>query len=250
VVAPKADLFWEIYSDLPREGPGDDVSTRLAFSMCEGLPRAPRVLDIGCGPGMQTLELARLCDGGITVVDTHKPFLDELRRRARAAGVEGRITPAEASMFDLPFEPASFDLIWCEGAAYIMGLEAAFTGWRPLLADGGYVALSEIRWLKSDPPAELADFWTQYPGMGTVADASAIIARAGYAEIGHFTLPDASWWDDYYTPTEARLAMLEAKYSGTSVDLTLLAETRREVDLRRRYADYYGYVFFVARKLG
>ena len=246
----KTRLFWEIHSDLPREGPGDNVSTRMAFSMCEGLPRAPRVLDIACGPGMQTLELARLTDGDITAIDTHKPFLDELRRRARAAGVEGRITPAEASMFDLPFEPGSFDLIWCEGAAYIMGLEAAFTGWRPLLAEGGYLALTEACWLKPNPPAEAAAFWTEYPGMGTVADASAIIARAGYAEIGHFTLPDASWWDDYYTPKEARLAMLEAKYAASPADLTALAEARRELDVHRRYSDYYGYVFFVARKAG
>ena len=187
----KTRLFWEIHSDLPREGPGDNVSTRMAFSMCEGLPRAPRVLDIACGPGMQTLELARLTDGDITAIDTHKPFLDELRRRARAAGVEGRITPAEA-----------------------------------------------------------AAFWTEYPGMGTVADASAIIARAGYAEVGHFTLPDASWWDDYYTPKEARLAMLEAKYAASPADLTALAEARRELDVHRRYSDYYGYVFFVARKAG
>jgi SAM-dependent methyltransferase len=223
----------------------------MAFSMVEGLPRAPRILDMACGPGMQTLELARLSDdASITAVDIHKPFLDELRRRARAAGVADRITGVRASMFDPPFAPGDFDLIWCEGAAYIMGVREALTAWRPLLADGGHIALTEACWLKADPPAEVVEFWTAYPGMGTVEQTRSIIAASGYDLVGSFTLPEASWWDDYYAPLEARLALLEAKYAGASMDPTALDEARREIDVFRQYGDYYGYVFFVARKTG
>jgi len=35
-------------------------------------------VDIGCGPGMQTLELARISGGRIVAVDNHQPFLDVL----------------------------------------------------------------------------------------------------------------------------------------------------------------------------
>jgi hypothetical protein len=55
--APTTEIFWEIHSNLPREGPGDDTSTRTAFFMLTDLPKAPRILDVGCGPGMQTLSL-------------------------------------------------------------------------------------------------------------------------------------------------------------------------------------------------
>jgi SAM-dependent methyltransferase len=247
----KSPLFWEIHSGLPREGPGDNVSTRMAFSMVEGLPRAPRILDVGCGPGMQTLELARLSDdASITAVDVHRPFLDELNRRARAAGVANRITAVQASMFDLPFAPGDFDLIWCEGAAYFMGVGQALTAWRPLLADNGHIALTELCWIKADPPAEVVEAWAEYPDMGTVEQAGAIIAASGYDLVGRFTLPEASWWDDYYTPMQARLAGLDAKYAGASIDRTALDQARRELDLRRRHGEYYGYVFFVARKAG
>ncbi|TET24313.1 MAG: SAM-dependent methyltransferase, partial [Candidatus Bathyarchaeum sp.] len=44
---------------LPRECPGDNESTRKAYLMLEGLPENSRILDIGCGPGMQTIELAK-----------------------------------------------------------------------------------------------------------------------------------------------------------------------------------------------
>jgi 2-polyprenyl-3-methyl-5-hydroxy-6-metoxy-1,4-benzoquinol methylase len=97
------EIFWEIHSSLPREGPGDDTSTRRAFSMLAEPPSAPRMLDVGCGPGMQTLELARMTDGPITALDTHQPFLDELTKRAKEAGLSDRITAVRESMFAMPF---------------------------------------------------------------------------------------------------------------------------------------------------
>ena len=44
---------------LPQQGPGSDASTLRALRMLGELPDAPRVLDLGCGPGRQTLALAR-----------------------------------------------------------------------------------------------------------------------------------------------------------------------------------------------
>ena len=50
------EVFWEIHSGLPREGPGDIKSTRMVRLMLKDLPRNPRILDVGCGPSMQTIE--------------------------------------------------------------------------------------------------------------------------------------------------------------------------------------------------
>src|SRR6202051_4651832 len=91
------DFFWQIHRDLPREGPGDNASTRRALA-CLTLPEAPAILDIACGPGMQTIDLARTTRGRITALDTHQPFLDEVQRRAVAAGLADRITIVRASM--------------------------------------------------------------------------------------------------------------------------------------------------------
>ena len=70
------DIFWEIHSDLPREGPGDSTSTARAYAAASDLPPQPKILDIGCGPGMQTLDLAKLSGGEIIAIDFHQPFLD------------------------------------------------------------------------------------------------------------------------------------------------------------------------------
>jgi ubiquinone/menaquinone biosynthesis C-methylase UbiE len=240
------DIFFELHKDLPREGPGDAASTLKAFRLMENLPVQARLLDVGCGPGMQTIELAQLMDGTIVAVDTHQPFLDELQKRAKRAGVADRITVRNESMFDLNFEKNSFDAIWSEGAIYIIGFEKGLRKVRPLLKPGGYVAMTEISWLKQDPPAEIRSFWDEnYPDMSSVEENLAILINAGYREVGHFILPDSCWWDDYYHPLEKRIEMLSKKYANDAEALLLLKENRREIELFSKYSDWYGYVFYV-----
>ena len=54
------ELFADVHSDLPRQGPGNRASTERALAMAGALPADVRILDIACGPGMQTLDLAYL----------------------------------------------------------------------------------------------------------------------------------------------------------------------------------------------
>ena len=72
------ELFWEIHSGNPREGPREFQSTKRAFDMLKDLPSNPRILDIGCGPGTQTIDLSLLTDGTIIAIDNHPQFLEDL----------------------------------------------------------------------------------------------------------------------------------------------------------------------------
>ena len=240
------DIFFEIHQDLPREGPGDNASTRRALALLAHLPPQSLIVDVGCGPGMQTLELARSTQGKIVAVDTHQPFLDKLRQRALAEGVLDRITPVRASMSSLDLKDQSVDVFWSEGAIYIMGFEQGLRAWQRFLKPGGYVAVTEATWLRADPPDDLAAFWAMgYPAMQTVEGNLDIIRAAGYREVSHFTLPPSAWWTNYYTPLEARIAMLRDKYRGDSEALQQLDTEELEIDLYRKYSDWYGYVFYI-----
>src|SRR3989344_277794 len=102
-----------VHDELPREGPGDVGSTLKAFSMVEGfLPKEPAILDIGCGPGMQTLELAKISEGKITALDINQKFLDVLNENAKKSGQSPKINTILGSMFEMNFPEKSFDLIW------------------------------------------------------------------------------------------------------------------------------------------
>jgi len=239
----------DIHSEIPREGPGDSGSTRKAFSMLPELPASPKILDIGCGPGMQTMELTKLCDGHITALDFYQTYLDELKERAKKADVEDRVDAIQGSMFELPFENNTFDLIWAEGAIYIIGLEKGLREWRPLLKDGGYLVASHLSWVKEEVPDKAKKFWgIHFPPIDFVENNLKIAEAAGYEVIGHFEIPDSAWWDDYQTPIEKRLVMLREKYAGNEVALARIAKTQEEIDLRREHGDCYGYVFYVLRK--
>lgn len=127
------EVFFEIHSDNPREGPGDNESTRKAYSFLKDLPVEPRILDIGCGPGMQTVELAKISRGHIVALDNHKPFLVQLKHLSQAEGVANQIEALNRSMFEMDFDEKSFDVIWSEGAIYFYGFEQGLIDWRPLL---------------------------------------------------------------------------------------------------------------------
>ncbi len=242
------EVFLDVQRGLPRQGPGCDASTLQALSLCAGLPERPHVLDIGCGPGMQTVALAKALDGPVTAVDLFPEYLEALRARASAAGVADRIKTVAGDMTALPFAAGCFDLIWAEGSAYIMGVTDALAAWKRLLRPGGFFAFTELVWLRPDPPAEVAAFFAdEYPAMTDIEGVSATIRAGGYALLGQFTLPGSAWWDHYYGPLAAKLPALDRTYAGDDDALGVIESTRREIEMRRRFPEWYGYAFFVGR---
>jgi SAM-dependent methyltransferase len=243
-------VFFEVQRGLPRQGPGSRESTLKALKLCAELPENPVVLDIGCGPGMQTIDIAKSSSGSITAVDNCGEYLEELRHRAEQASLSDRIEVKNADMTALDFSRETFDLIWCEAAIYSMGVAEALRSWRPLLhARGSYLVFSELVWLDRRPHGDVIEFWANgYPAMTTVEGVKKAIRETGYEPLGDFTIPDSAWWDDYYTPLEAKLETVKQQYEGDEKALGIVAMTEKEIDIRRRFGQSYGYQFFVTRK--
>ena len=84
------DIQRELHGELSRGSPARLAFTRKAYEMLPGL-EAPSILDVGCGQGGPTLELARLSAGQVTGLDTDQSALDELARRAGAEGLSGQL---------------------------------------------------------------------------------------------------------------------------------------------------------------
>jgi SAM-dependent methyltransferase len=240
------EFFWTIHSCLPREGPGDNKSTQKAYSMLKGLPKNPRILDVGCGPGMQTVELAKLSGGQIVALDFHEPFLEQLRAAVKEEGVEDSVKVVDGDMCNMKFDDGSFDVVWSEGAIFIIGFEKGLREWRRLLTPRGYVVVSELSWLKSDAPQDARDYMAQmYPVIKTIDGNIETIRNIGYRLVGSFVLPSKSWWDNYYTPIETKLASLKTRYKDDEEALEVIAYEETEIEMFRKYSDYYGYAFYI-----
>ncbi|HEU4427930.1 MAG TPA: class I SAM-dependent methyltransferase [Myxococcota bacterium] len=241
------DVFWRLHDGLPKQGPGSDASTLRALSLAGPLPSGPRVLDLGCGTGRQSLTLARETGGHVSAVDVWAPSLAVLRERAAAAGLAARIETVQQSMGALDLGARTFDLVWCESAVYTIGFDAALRAWRPLLAPGGALAISELAWLRSEAPPGARRFWAGgYSAMRAHEENLRALEAQGYALLGSFTLPDADWEDGYYTELARRIPAMRTQYQEPEARGVLDA-TEEEISVFRDREASFAYVFYVVR---
>jgi 2-polyprenyl-3-methyl-5-hydroxy-6-metoxy-1,4-benzoquinol methylase len=85
------------------------------------LPQGSRILDVGCGTGRHSVELARR-GYSVTGVDISSGMLAEAKETARKAGVEVEWIHADATQFksDKMFDAA---ICLCEGAFGLLGMD-------------------------------------------------------------------------------------------------------------------------------
>jgi cyclopropane fatty-acyl-phospholipid synthase-like methyltransferase len=239
---------------LPRLAPGDNLSTRRALTALFGSsPPRPglQVLDIGCGNGAQSLRLVAELGCHVTAVDIHAPYLAELERRAAAQGLAGRITTHCADMIGLDLEGRTFDLVWAEGSAFVVGIAEALATWHKFLTPGGALGFSDLLWLRDDAPAECHRYFgEEYPAISNVATIRQLIADHGWDLVDDFALPESSWLQEFYDHLSRHLDEVEPHLSADEAATTMAAMCRREIAMYRKYSRYYGYVFFTARKRG
>ena len=243
------ELLVEIYRPMPRLGPGSSAATRRAMELA-GLRATSglQVADIGCGTGAASLQLAHELGADVVAVDFLEPFLAEVNARASEEGVGERITTLEASMEDLPFDDGCFDVIWSEGAIYNMGFAEGIHAWRRFLKPGGVLVVSEITWTTAERPLEIEEFWTgEYPQIDLASAKIELLEQAGYSPRGYFVLPQECWTEGFYGPLAKRLDAVEQQRGADPDAQALISAQRAEIDLYRRFGDYFGYGVYVAR---
>ncbi|GAD90614.1 hypothetical protein VHA01S_049_00080 [Vibrio halioticoli NBRC 102217] len=234
--------FMTVFETLDRWGPGSETETLKALN---AIPKTcTKVLEIGSGKGLATTVLANNTDAIITTVDNEQSALDRLSERFEQDGLASRIVPVCASMTELPFTEQSFDLIWAEGSAYIMGVNNALKQWRPLLEENGIIMLSDLVWRTTDPTAEVQNFFKgEYPDMQSIETRLQQFNAAGYEIIEHFPLSEAAW-QNYYLPLKERANELLPHMPDSNAINDILAE----IDIYKRYLGEFGYQMFIAKR--
>jgi ubiquinone/menaquinone biosynthesis C-methylase UbiE len=196
------------------------------------------------------MELARISGGFVIGFDNHQPYLDVLEEKIEKAGLSERVKAKNGSMFAMDFPDESFDIIWAEGSIYVIGFERGLKEWRALIKPHRFLVVHEMTWLKPDPPKEISEYWNEmYPGITTIHHNLEIILQSGYKILGHFPLPEDAWWEEYYHPLEERLNQLRTKYHDDPKALEILDTEQEEVDLYKKYSEWYGSVFYVMQKI-
>ncbi len=244
------NLICEYFSNVERQGPGSPEVTIKALNFIDNLTDNSRIADLGCGTGGQTMTLAQNAPGQITGLDLFPEFIRIFNRNAGQLNLSDRVKGIVGSMDNLPFEKESLDLIWAEGSIYNVGFERGFNEWREFLKPSGYVAASEASWFTDKRPAEIHDFWiAHYPEIDTIPNKVAQVQKAGYIPVATFMLPSTCWTDDFYAPQAKVQDEFIKKYAGNKTAEELIASQRHEMQLYYKYKDFYGYVFYIGKKI-
>lgn len=245
------NLICEYFSNVERQGPGSRGATLKALGFIENISDQSLIADIGCGTGGQTMTLAQNTSGKITALDLFPDFIERLNINAQKLNLRDRIKGVVGSMDKLPFRDEELDLIWSEGAIYNIGFEKGLNEWRKFLKPGGYIAVSEASWFTEKRPAEINDFWMNaYPEMDTISNKVSQVQKAGYIPVATFILPENCWTTHYHEPQRVVQEMFLNKYAGNKAVEKFIAFQRHEAELYRKYKDFYGYAFYIAKKTG
>ncbi len=219
------DITFELDKDLIRERL--NKYTRKAFQVLPKLNN-PKILDIGCGSGIPTLELARLSHGEILGIDIDQPALDKFTRKIREAGLTGQIQAVNCSIFDIDFADESFDIIWSEGSIYVIGFERGLREWKRFLKPSGFMVIHDEQ--------------------GNVKDKLEQISDCGYELLGYFILSKETWWTEYFAPLEKSIAEHRTRYTDDSKILEELHQAQGELDMFKKNPERNSSVYFVIKK--
>lgn len=133
------------------------------------------LLDVGCGPGTITCDLARrVAPGTVVGVDTAEEVLVEARRLAAETG-PATVTFEAGSVFDLRFDTGTFDVVHAHQVLQHVGDPvAALVEMRRVCRPGGVVAARD-----SDYPG--FRYFPDDPAMGRAIAAYGELTRANGA---------------------------------------------------------------------
>lgn len=245
------ELLIDFHKNADRQGPGSEQDTLKALNFIDiDKTRPLRVADIGCGSGAQTIVLARNLNAQITAVDLFTEFLEKLEVNAKNLGLQDKIITLQKSMDDLPFDKEEFDIIWSEGAIYIIGFEEGIRKWKEYLKIGGYIALSEITWTTNSRPKEIEEYWNnEYPQIDTASNKIKVLEENGFSPVGYFYLPESCWLNNYYIPIEKRIDAFLKKHNNSDLANEITRAGKNEIIKYRNYKDFFSYGFYIARRV-
>ncbi len=198
--------------------------TRKAFRMLPPMDK-PRILDIGCGSGIPTLELARLGQGEVIGIDIDQHALDEFATNIAESGLGARVKDLNCSLIDMDFPDESFDIIWSEGSIYAIGFERGLREWKRFLKRGGFLVIHDEQ--------------------GNVNEKLKQISKCGYELQGYFLLSKETWWKEYFAPLEKLIIQAQTRGFDEPKVLEEIHQFQGELDFFNKNPERNSSIYFV-----
>ncbi|MFC2033852.1 class I SAM-dependent methyltransferase [Chloroflexota bacterium] len=201
--------------------------TRRAFHLLPELHK-PYILDIGCGSGVPTIELAKLSDGQIIGLDTDSKALTIFRNKVDKYGLSERIKVIEQSMLDMDFPDESFDIIWAEGSISGIGFKNGLEQWQRFIKPKGFIVVHDE--------------------VGDIDDKINQVSNCGYDLLDYFILGKDVWWNEYFALLEKLIIKTRTKYKNNPAVIRLINTDEKYIDMFRANPEQYCSVYFIMKR--
>jgi ubiquinone/menaquinone biosynthesis C-methylase UbiE len=201
--------------------------TRKAFELLPKMEN-PSILDIGCGSGTPTIELAKLSDGEITGIDIDQTALNRFKLKIEKEGLTNRITILNRSVYNTGFSTESFNLIWDEGVLHILKIKKSLVECNRILKPNGFLVVGEvIKWISNNLE---------------------VFPKCGFNLVNKSFLPEECWWREYYLPMEKKINELRSKYKK-SKELEKLKPYESEINMVKKNPKKFDGAFYIFQKV-
>lgn len=225
----------------------DVVRRRLANFDALGVQPGDDILDIGCGTGLLTLELARAVgDGGsITGIDPSREMLGTARKRC--AGRQ-HVKVMEGTADSIPADDDSFDrIISVQVFEYLTDIPTALRELARVLRPGGRVVIGDIHWDTwvwfSQDPERMASMMAAWDGHLSERSVPALLParleEAGFAvdTIQPVTFSDTELRPDGIANMMLLLMEIYVKENGLlpAAEVAAWAEEQRRLPSTRQF---------------
>jgi ubiquinone/menaquinone biosynthesis C-methylase UbiE len=198
--------------------------TRHAYQLLPELT-APDILDVGCGSGVATLELAKLSDGEIIGIDVNQAQLSKFTRKIQAQGLFPRVKTVQCSLLETDLPDRRFDIIWAEGSLRLIGFEQGLKKCSQLLTPDGFLVIHDSTKILTANRKNIQTW--------------------GYTLEASFLLPNDAWWREYYQPLDTHIKTLATKYQNNDKVLKTLEKYQNEVDMVKGNLHEYRSAFYI-----
>ncbi|MDQ3817028.1 MAG: methyltransferase domain-containing protein [Acidobacteriota bacterium] len=126
------------------------------------------VLDVGCGKGNHTCELTRRFNFQAKGIDPVDGNLEIARDAAKKQDLDAQVNFTKGSMESIPFEDATFDLVWCRDMlVHVQDLQRGFVECGRVLKPNGFMVLFTTYATERMEPKEAARL---YDALGMVSE--------------------------------------------------------------------------------
>lgn len=231
-------------------------ATRELMELCN-IDKDEYVLDVGCGVGATPCYLAKKQRCKVVGIDVSATMIDLSKERAKREGVEDKVEFRVADAQDLPFDDYTFDSVVAESVIVFTGDKRRAIGeCARVVKPGGHVGLNEPTWIKTDPPAELIEYYLRITGarLETSNDWEGLLKGAGLRDI--VTRTHKLSITDKFDELSQYSLMDKLRYSYRFLSAVIKSpdfrgyakEASRVPKNVLKFAEYLGYGLYVGRK--